>query len=179
MSDIEGSQIDINASTSDLFELENFIKPAKKRPKLIYSHSVGQKFKLHQPVARDRKRERNQGINNPKEYITASKIATETFHLDGCISEFRGCVCSRKGTAQSCYLNMFFDENTMILDRNLAIISLRKFRNETKHKTEKELVLFTEKKILDCVIGQINERLEMKYELDGHEVCRDTLSQST
>jgi hypothetical protein len=69
---------------------------------------------------------------------------------------------------------MFYDNKKMFLDRNAAIISLRKFRSETKHKTEKELTAFTEKQFLNCVIGQVSDRLEMKYTLDSHEVCRDT-----
>jgi len=151
-------------------------QPEKKKKR--YLNSIGQQFHFHHPSQRDaRKRERDSGvIADHKEYAFIHQSALEAFHLDKCISEFHGCKCSRKGGASSCFLNMYFDTTKGILDRNAAMEALKMFRGQTQHKTEKELTTFTETKFLDSVTTSENlgKKLNMKYVLDGMEVCRES-----
>ena len=146
------------------------------RKKKRYSNSVGQQYQQYYPSIREtKKRERDSGVvHDHIEYAMLHQAALETFHLDQCISEFCGCKCSRKGNASSCFLNCFFDSAKGVLDRNSAIESLRVFRHETQHKTEKEMNAFAESKFIQSVVGEHNGKLNMKYDLNGHEVCRES-----
>lgn len=149
--------------------------PDAKRLKKIHSAAVGQKYHLHYPHLRNVKRQMKKQVENPKEYSENSIKMSENIYLDTCISDFRGCVCGRKENLRSCYLKMFFDENTGMPNRNSAVEALRKYRGVTKHKTDQEIIEFTNECFRSSIVGvRIDGKFEMKYELDEHEVCRDT-----